>query len=277
MTYFGEVNELSSLLDRLATVPVDPQTAPLPWTQPGVCLVACDDKRGKYASAGGGSGNHHLGCQAGNGDPDSDHSSLCDHESGVAVLMEDHLHHQSAGSWADAAPPRSPALVGERRAPSVGTWVPNRALVGRESELAALKTALDEAVAGHGSLVLIGGEPGIGKTRLAEETAAHAQSLGVRALWANCWEGSGAPAFWPWMQVLRELLRDKTDGSSRLGSEGEPYTTDVPDLARLLPELVERVTDPTLALGQAPSLPPDQARFRLFDSIARLLVSTSVR
>jgi tetratricopeptide (TPR) repeat protein len=154
-------------------------------------------------------------------------------------------------------------------------WVPSRALVGRESEFATLKAALDETVSGRGSLVLIGGEPGIGKTRLAEELSAHAKSLGVRALWANCWEKGGAPAFWPWIQVLRELLREHIGGINQSGSEAELHAAGVADLARLLPELAERFNDRPRELREAPTLPPDQARFRLFDSIARLLVTMS--
>jgi MoxR-like ATPase len=53
--------------------------------------------------------------------------------------------------------------------------------------------------------VLISGEPGIGKTRLVEELAARANAAGARVLWATCWEDEGAPADWPWIQLLRGL------------------------------------------------------------------------
>jgi predicted ATPase len=78
--------------------------------------------------------------------------------------------------------------------------------VGREAELAALTADLDAAVGGRGGVVVLAGEPGIGKTRLAEELAAAATSRGALVLWGRCWEGEGAPAFWPWVQVVRAYL-----------------------------------------------------------------------
>lgn len=54
-----------------------------------------------------------------------------------------------------------------------------------------------------GRLVLCGGEPGIGKTRLAQELAGHALALGREVVWGHCVETAGAPAFWPWRQVLK--------------------------------------------------------------------------
>jgi len=76
-------------------------------------------------------------------------------------------------------------------------------LVGRGSVLAGLREALDVALAGHGSLALITGEPGIGKTALVTSFADEAAARGVRVAWGRCAEGEGVPAFWPWTQVLR--------------------------------------------------------------------------
>jgi eukaryotic-like serine/threonine-protein kinase len=75
--------------------------------------------------------------------------------------------------------------------------------VGREAELAALTADLEAAAGGRGGVVLVAGEPGIGKTRLAEELATQATARGALVLWGRCWEGEGAPAFWPWIQVVR--------------------------------------------------------------------------
>jgi predicted ATPase len=61
--------------------------------------------------------------------------------------------------------------------------------VGREAELAALTADLEAALAGRGGMVLLAGEPGIGKTRLAEELAAQARARGALVLWGRCWEG----------------------------------------------------------------------------------------
>jgi hypothetical protein len=76
-------------------------------------------------------------------------------------------------------------------------------LVGRARPLRELEAALRDAVAGRGALALVTGEAGIGKSRLAAELAARAPTLGARVVWASCWDGGGAPAYWPWVQALR--------------------------------------------------------------------------
>jgi DNA-binding CsgD family transcriptional regulator/tetratricopeptide (TPR) repeat protein len=78
-------------------------------------------------------------------------------------------------------------------------------IVGRRRELDALRVWLDAARDGAGRLVLCVGEPGIGKTRLAQELAGVALAGGTAAAWGRCVEVEGAPAFWPWRQVLRSL------------------------------------------------------------------------
>ena len=81
---------------------------------------------------------------------------------------------------------------------------PRGTFVGRQRDLDELGERLAAAAAGRGSLLLVAGEPGIGKTRLADELArGAARSLGAGVLWGTCWEGEGAPAFWPWIQALR--------------------------------------------------------------------------
>ncbi len=81
-------------------------------------------------------------------------------------------------------------------------------IVGRQDELDALRAWLDLARQGAGRLVLCSGEPGIGKTRLAQELAGAALAAGTTVAWGRCAEGEGAPAFWPWRQVLRSVAAD---------------------------------------------------------------------
>jgi len=130
--------------------------------------------------------------------------------------------------------------------------------VGRERELAVIRDAIAAAEGGDGRLVLIGGEPGAGKTRLADEAARRA--AGCRVLLGRCWEAGGAPAFWPWVQPLRAWLENADDVAAVVGR-------DAPDLAQVLPELLDLLGElpPPVAAG------PEGARFRLFDAIASLI------
>ncbi len=125
--------------------------------------------------------------------------------------------------------------------------------VGRDRELAALADCLVAAQQGHPGIVLCRGEPGIGKTRLAEELVALAGQRHVPALWGVGVESEGAPPYWPWREILR--------GAADLVAVGNVD----PDLARLAPEV----------FGGPESTPEStagaEARFRQFEAVARLL------
>jgi len=84
----------------------------------------------------------------------------------------------------------------------------------RESEFAELRSGLSDASAGHSHQSLLSGEPGIGKTRPADEFGRLAVDPGVRLDWGQCWEGRCTPAYWPWMQAIRDCLAD-TDAEQR--------------------------------------------------------------
>src|ERR1700745_2463832 len=77
--------------------------------------------------------------------------------------------------------------------------------VGRGVELAVLGSTLEGATSVGGSLVLITGEAGIGKTRLMTELGRVASQQDLRIAAGRCWEQGGAPPFWPWIQVIRSL------------------------------------------------------------------------
>jgi DNA-binding CsgD family transcriptional regulator/tetratricopeptide (TPR) repeat protein/nucleoside-triphosphatase THEP1 len=87
-------------------------------------------------------------------------------------------------------------------------------LVGRDEELGALTRWLDDAMAGRSQLALLGGDAGIGKTRLAEALADRARATGRSVVWGRTTELDGAPPYWPWLQVLEQL-----DESALLASE----------------------------------------------------------
>ena len=75
-------------------------------------------------------------------------------------------------------------------------------LIGRERELATLSDLLEAAIERRPKLVLCGGEPGIGKTRLAAEVSTLAEARGVPTVWARAPEDTAPPPFWLWRQVL---------------------------------------------------------------------------
>ena len=78
-------------------------------------------------------------------------------------------------------------------------------LVGRAGELAGFDGRLAGARARRGGLVLVEGDPGVGKTALAHSVIGRARRAGMRTAWGACLEGEGAAAYRPWVQILREL------------------------------------------------------------------------
>ena len=142
--------------------------------------------------------------------------------------------------------------------------------VGRTGELAALTADLDAAVGGHGGVALVAGEPGIGKTRLVEELAARASVRGAVVLWGRCWEGAGAPAFWPWVQVIRGYVQVQAEDPASLRHD---LGAGAADIAQLVPAVHDRIPD----LPASPPLEPEADRFRLFDSLAGFLRTAAAR
>lgn len=140
------------------------------------------------------------------------------------------------------------------------------AFVGREGELAELTAGLDAAAAGRGRVFLLAGEPGIGKSRLAEELSVRARTRGALVLVGRCWEAGGAPAYWPWVQSLRAYVRRAEPGALR--AQLGPGATEV---AQLLPELRTVLPD----VPPAPAIETEGARFRLFDSVTAFLHAVS--
>ncbi|HWL89036.1 MAG TPA: AAA family ATPase, partial [Polyangiaceae bacterium] len=132
-----------------------------------------------------------------------------------------------------------------------------RALFGRSRELADLEAALDRAITFHGSIFLLSGEPGIGKSRLAEELADSAQRRGAAVFWGRAWEVEGAPSCWPWVQVLSACVQTE-QGAAFM--ESNPLAR---ELGRLLP----------LPRGQATpgSQDPEFESLRLGSAIVALL------
>jgi hypothetical protein len=129
-------------------------------------------------------------------------------------------------------------------------------LIGREVELAALSSGLEEALTGHGRVFTLVGEAGMGKSSLAQWISDRARERGAAVAWGRCWEAVDAPAFWPWAQLVRELVTEL--GRSDVENSLEP--------GRLLSET------PTAVPGQQ-----DGTRLAEFDSLTRFLKEMAAR
>ena len=140
------------------------------------------------------------------------------------------------------------------------------AFVGRQHEMGELKAALEDALSGRGRLVTLVGDPGIGKTRTAEELATYAGLRQAQVLWGRCYEGQGVPPYWPWVQAVRSYVREHDP--DRLRSE---MGAGAADIAEIVSDVTERIPD----LEPAPELAPEAARFRLFDSVTAFLKGAS--
>lgn len=112
---------------------------------------------------------------------------------------------------------QAPGLAGERPASAavqVGlrlgpppALTDDGALVGRDDALAQLDRSLRAALVDRrGGTVVVGGDAGIGKSRLVTELAARAGREGARVLWGRCHEADVSPAYWPWVPIVRELV-----------------------------------------------------------------------
>ena len=129
--------------------------------------------------------------------------------------------------------------------------------VGHAHAMERLRHALESALAGHGRVALLVGEPGIGKTRTAEELVAEARRRGALAPLGRAYEGEGAPAFWPWVQILRACAAQNS--AAHMGARAE---------VRVLSELIGALDGGADAGSGANAVEAEHARFRLFDSVA---------
>ena len=133
--------------------------------------------------------------------------------------------------------------------------------IGRQRELSALRGALEHAKVGRGQVAMLAGEPGIGKTRTAQELSDHAARQGTLVLWGRCPEEPGAPPYWPWLQLLRRYaeLHDIETMRATLGAQASILLTLDAELARGFADLP----------APGPVMDPAEARFRLFDAMAQ--------
>ena len=138
--------------------------------------------------------------------------------------------------------------------------------VAREKELTQLKERLEDAIAGRGFLMMVVGEPGIGKTRLSEELSVYARMRGAQVLLGQCYESDGAPPYIPFVEALRQYVNIRPAEALR-----EEMGDGASDLAKLVSEIRTRVPN----LPPAAQQEPEAERYRLLEAVTSFLVNSS--
>ena len=169
---------------------------------------------------------------------------------------------EALASSDEPAPRASSALIGV----SAFAPVERTAFVGREPERETIRAALDAALGGHGSIIMLGGGPGVGKSRLAREMAEYAAAHGFRYAVGHCYERDEPFPFLPFAEIIEgglarapslEIFREQ------MGENAAALAQIAPSLRRVFPDLPEPL-----------DLPAQQRRrylFQsLFDSVARV-------
>jgi archaellum biogenesis ATPase FlaH len=137
-----------------------------------------------------------------------------------------------------------------------------RVFVGREPELKQLQSAFDGAISGQGALMMVTGEPGIGKTALCEQLATYVTLRGGRTLVGHCYEvGSLSLPYLAFVEAVRSyvLSRETKDLREELGSGAA-------DVARIISEIRER-----LKIRLRPQKDPEEERYRLLQAVTGFL------
>ena len=135
-------------------------------------------------------------------------------------------------------------------------------LVNRKAELRTVLARVEAAMAGQGGAVLLAGEAGIGKSRLALEIARLARERGLPVLVGRCPEDEGAPSYWPWIEILRSWFEQHEDVRVR-----PELRHAVAHVAGIVPEVRDLVPDLPVPTSSDSAV----ARFRLFDSVGSIL------
>jgi AAA ATPase domain/Bacterial transcriptional activator domain len=154
-------------------------------------------------------------------------------------------------------PAATDRVVGQR----VSRPTPVAGMVGRTQEFAVLSAAVDSAIGGGTAVVIVEGEPGIGKTRLLAEVAVLAGQREALVVWGRCVEGNGVPTMWPWVQVVNAIV-DHLPPTSRTDR---------------LSGALRRLTEPGDGVLVSPVLPDSGAKFRLFEQVVTIIGDAAAR
>ncbi len=140
--------------------------------------------------------------------------------------------------------------------------------VGRAEQLKRLAAKLEDACNGHGSIAMLQGEPGIGKSRTIAEFSDLALQRGAVVLRGACYDGEWQPPYGPFAEAITNYVRHASseDLTAALGKNAAT-------IARIAPALRERIGD----LSEPPPLDKDEERFRLLDAVAQFLITVAQR
>ncbi len=134
--------------------------------------------------------------------------------------------------------------------------------VGRAAERQRLKSMLEAAADGHGGMALIGGPAGLGKSRLARETAALAQQLGMAVYTGNCLDMESPPPYQPAIDHLEQAARAASSAGFRAA-----LGVNAPEVAKLVPSLRQRYDD----IPPSPDLTPEQERRYMMHGVGEFI------
>lgn len=138
-------------------------------------------------------------------------------------------------------------------------------LVGRATELAELRDLWRRAREAHGHAVLLSGEPGAGKTRLAREITVQAALDGAVVLTGGCYEYEATTPYMPFVEAFRRWVREQKDNEALRGTLGDSAR----QIAKLAPE-IERRLGPC---ADCPELPPHEERLLFFDAVVKVFAN----
>jgi hypothetical protein len=177
----------------------------------------------------------------------------------AATTIEKAEHPTSSGELAPASIDHlqtSPAVLEI----SPFSFAGQTGFVGRESERSTIGIAIDRALTGHGSVVMLGGGPGVGKTRLAMEMAEYASRVGFRCLVGHCYERDEPFPFLPFAEIIEGSVAEAAsldDIRLRIEENAAELVEIAPSLRRLFPDIPQPL-----------ELPPAQKRRHLFQSVS---------
>jgi uncharacterized membrane protein len=176
-----------------------------------------------------------------------------------ATAIEPAERPTSCGEFAPARtdhPQTSPAVLEI----SPFSFAGQTAFVGRESELRTIRAAIDRALTGHGSVVMLAGGPGVGKSRLAMEMAEYASRIGFRCSVGHCYERDEPVPYLPFAEIIESSLAQAAsldDYRRRMGDNAAELAQIAPSLRRVFPDIPQPL-----------DLPRAQKRRDLFQSVS---------